>query len=78
MEGLREEIEEERGCCKTEGEATFDVSRLVLLEGKEMLVVFSNRDYSEDVLNISLDNYATLASLYDLDVDVVDCHVVKS
>lgn len=59
MKSLRKEVKEEWGCCKTEGKATFDVSGTFPLEGKEMLVIFGNRDYSEGVLNVPLDNCAS-------------------
>jgi hypothetical protein len=59
MECLGEEVEEKWGRCKTKGETAFDVSGTVPLEGKEMLVILCNRDYSEGVLDIPLDDCAT-------------------
>jgi hypothetical protein len=58
MECLNEEVKEKRGCCEAKGETAFEVSGIVPLEGKEMLVVLGNRDYSEGVLDIPLDDYA--------------------
>jgi hypothetical protein len=78
MESLGKEIEE-KGCrCEAKGEAAFDISRIVPLEGKEVLVILGNRDYSEGVLNVPFDDCATEASLYDLFVYVIDCHVFDS
>ena len=59
MESLGEEVEEEWGRCEAEGEAAFNISGIVPLEGKEMLVILGNGNYSEGVLNVSLDDYAT-------------------
>lgn len=78
MECLGEEVEEKRVRCEAKGEAAFDISGLVLLEGKEMLVILGDGDNSEGVLNIPLDDCATWASLYDLLVDIIDCHVFNS
>jgi hypothetical protein len=72
MESLGEEVEEEWGRCEAKGETAFDVSGIVPLEGKQMLVILGNRDNSEGVLDIPFDDYATWASLYDLLVNVVD------
>ena len=58
MECLAEEVEEKWGRCEAKGEAAFDISGIVPLEGKEMLVILSNRDNSEGVLNIPLDDCA--------------------
>lgn len=59
MESLGEKVEEKWGRSEAKVEAKFDISRTVLLEGKEMLVILSNRNYSEGVLDIPLDDYAT-------------------
>jgi hypothetical protein len=48
---LREDIEMERGCCEAEVETKFNVSEFVPLEGDAMLVILSNKDYSEGILN---------------------------
>ena len=78
MESLSEEVEEKWGRSEAKGEAAFDISRIVPPEGKEMLVTLGNGDYSEGVLNVSLDDCATWASLCDLLVDIIDCHVFNS
>ena len=78
MESLDEKVEEKWGRSEAKGEAAFDISRIVPLEGKKMLVILSNRDYSEGVLNIPLDDCATWASLCDLLVDIIDCYVFDS
>jgi hypothetical protein len=78
MESLGDEVEEKWGRSEAKGEATFDISRTVPLEGKKMLVILSNRDYSEGVLDIPLDDYATWTSLCDLLVDIIDCYVFDS
>ena len=78
MESLGEKVEEKWGRSETKGEAAFDISRIVPPEGKEMLVILSNRDYSEGVLNIPLDDCATWTSLCDLLVDIIDCNVFDS
>ena len=75
MECLGEEIEQKWGRCEAKGETAFDVSRVIPPEGKEMLVILGNGDYSEGVLDIPLDDCTTSASLYDLLVDMIDCHV---
>jgi hypothetical protein len=59
MESLGEEVKEKWGRSEAKGEAAFDISGIVPLEGKEMLVVLGNRDYSEGVLNIPLNDCAT-------------------
>jgi hypothetical protein len=59
MECLSEEVEEKWGRCEAKGETAFDVSGTVPPEGKEMMVVLGNRDYSEGVLDIPLDDCAT-------------------
>jgi hypothetical protein len=70
---------EEKGCrCEAKGEAASDVSRIVPLEGKEVLVILGNGDYSEGVLNVPLGYCATWTGLYDLLVYVIDCHVFDS
>lgn len=66
--------EEKLGCCKAKGETTLDLRGIVPRQGKEMLAVFCNMDYSEGVLNAILDNSATWARLSDMVVDLVDCH----
>jgi hypothetical protein len=58
MECLSEEVKEIWGRCQAKGETALDVGGIVPLEGKEMLVVLGNRDYSEGVFDIPLDNYA--------------------
>jgi hypothetical protein len=59
VECLGEEVEEKWGRCEAKGETAFDISGIVPLEGKEMLVILGNGDYSEGVLNIPLDDCAT-------------------
>lgn len=66
MECLGEKTEEKWGRCEPKEETAFDVSRVLPLEGKEMLVILGNGDYSVGVLDIPLDDCATSASLYDL------------
>jgi hypothetical protein len=78
MECLGEEVEEKRGRCEAKGEAAFDISGIGPLEGKEVLVILGNGDYSEGVLDVPLDYCATWASLYDLLVYVIDRHVLDS
>jgi hypothetical protein len=75
MESLGEEVEEKWSRSEAKGEAAFDISGIVPLEGKEMLVIFGNGDHSEGVLNVPLNDYAAWASLCDLLVDIIDCHV---
>jgi hypothetical protein len=58
MECLGKEVEEKWGRCEAKRETAFDVSGIVPLEGKEILVVLGNRNYSEGVLDISLDDCA--------------------
>lgn len=78
MESLGEEVEEKWGRSEAKGEAASDISRIVPLEVKKMLVILSNRDYLEGVLNIPLDDCATWASLCDLLVDIIDRYVFNS
>jgi hypothetical protein len=59
IESLSEEVEEKWGCSEAKGEATFNISGIVPLEGKEILVILGNRDYSEGVLNVPLNDCAT-------------------
>ena len=66
------------GCCKAKGKAEFNISGIVPLKGKEVLVILSNRDYSEGILNVPLDNCATWASLYNLLIDIVNSYVFNS
>ena len=75
MQCLGEEVEEEWGRCEAKGETAFDVGRVIPLKGKEMLVILGNGDYSEGVPDIPLDDRAAWASLCDLLVDMLDCHV---
>ena len=76
MKSLGEEVEEEWGRSEAKGEAAFDISGIVPLEGQEMLVIFCKRDYSEGVLNVPLDDCATWASLCDLLVDIINRHAL--
>jgi hypothetical protein len=78
MESFGEEVGEKGGRCEAKGEAAFEICRNVPLEGKEVLVILGNGDYSEGVLNVPLDYCATWAGLYDLLVYVIDCHVFDS
>jgi hypothetical protein len=59
VECLGEEVEEKWGRCEAKWETAFDISGIVPLEGKEMLVILGNGDYSEGVPNIPLDDCAT-------------------
>ena len=78
MESLGEKVEEKWGRSEAKGEAAFDISGIGPLEGKEMLVILGNRDNSEGVLDVPFDDCATGASLYDLLVDLIDCHIFNS
>lgn len=75
VEGFNEEVKKKWGCCKTKWEAAFDISGIVPLGGREMLAILGNGDYSEGVWNVSFDNSATRACLYDLVVDTFDDHI---